>query len=169
MPPRFYEKFAAQLLVGIETSTPAKKWAYRLAEKVGRKALTYHRSKTPMPAALRAANFIARKLVFSQLLEKIGFARAKVAFTGSAPMPPQIVETWQIWGVDLRELYGVTEACGISIAQYRFISRAGKHRRCGSAAGLRVQAFRTRRDPAPIADAVLRILGPAGRYRRSGR
>jgi long-chain acyl-CoA synthetase len=33
-------------------------------------------------------------------------------------MPPQIVETWQMWGVDLRELYGVTEACGISIAQY---------------------------------------------------
>src|SRR5215203_6873257 len=41
----------------------------------------------------------------------------------------------------------------------RFISRARKYRRCGSAAGLRVQAFRTRRDTAPIADAVLRILG----------
>ena len=118
MPPRFYEKFAAQLLVGIETSTPTKKWAYRLAERVGRKALAYRRSKASMPIALKAANFVAQKLVFSQLLEKVGFARAKVAFTGSAPMPPQIVETWQIWGVDLRELYGVTEACGISIAQF---------------------------------------------------
>lgn len=33
-------------------------------------------------------------------------------------MPPQIVEVWQTWGVDLREIYGVTECCGISIAQY---------------------------------------------------
>lgn len=118
MPPRFYEKFAAQLLVGIETSTPAKRWAYHLAEKVGRKALTYRRAKKPLPLGLKLLDILARKIVFDQLLEKIGFARTTVAFTGSAPMPPQIVETWQMWGVDLRELYGVTEACGISIAQY---------------------------------------------------
>jgi long-chain acyl-CoA synthetase len=125
MPPRFYEKFAAQLLVGIETSTRVKRAAYRSAEAIGRKVLRQRRSGQSISLALRVAHWAARGLVFKQLLEKIGFANAKIAFTGSAPMPPQIVEVWQLWGVDLRELYGVTECCGISIAQYHSFPAPG--------------------------------------------
>jgi long-chain acyl-CoA synthetase len=125
MPPRFYEKFAAQLLVGIETSTRAKRAAYRRAEAIGRRVLRLRRSGQSVSLPLRVAHWTARELVFKQLLEKIGFAKAEIAFTGSAPMPPQIVELWQLWGVDLRELYGVTECCGISIAQYHSFPAPG--------------------------------------------
>lgn len=125
MPPRFYEKFAAQLLVAIETSTPFKRWSYKVAEKVGRKVLALRRVGKPVPVTLRAAYFVARHAVFKELLEKIGFGSARRAYTGSAPMPPQIIEVWQLWGVDLRELYGVTECCGISIAQYNDFPEPG--------------------------------------------
>lgn len=125
MPPRFFEKFAAQLLVGIETSTWFKRASYRMAETIGRKVLRLRRNSQSISFPLRIAYWIARELVFKQLLEKIGFAKAEIAFTGSAPMPPQIVEVWQLWGVDLRELYGVTECCGISIAQYHSFPAPG--------------------------------------------
>jgi long-chain acyl-CoA synthetase len=125
MPPRFYEKFAAQLLVGIETTTRVKRAFYRMAEAVGRKVLERRRSGQSVSWPLHVAYWAARELVFKQLLEKIGLARAEIAFTGSAPMPPQIVEVWQLWGVDLRELYGVTECCGISIAQYHSFPAPG--------------------------------------------
>ncbi len=118
MPPRFYEKFAAQLLVGMETSTPLKRWAYKIAEAIGRRVLRFRRGGSCLPWLDAAAYWLARETVFKQLLEKVGLAKCRVAFTGSAPMPPQVVEAWQTWGVDLREIYGVTECCGISIAQY---------------------------------------------------
>jgi long-chain acyl-CoA synthetase len=118
LPPRFYEKFAAQLLVGIETSTPSKHWSYKLAQTVGRRVLGRRRIGQRVGAVDSIAYWLARQLVFRQLLEKIGLAKCRIAFTGSAPMPPQIVEIWQTWGLDLREIYGVTECCGISIAQY---------------------------------------------------
>ncbi len=118
MPPRFYEKFAAQLLIGMETSTPLKRWAYKLAAVIGGRILRLRRSGARLPWLDALAYWLARELVFKQLLEKIGLAKCRVAFTGSAPMPPQVVEAWQTWGVDLREVYGVTECCGISIAQY---------------------------------------------------
>lgn len=118
MPPRFYEKFAAQLLVGIETTTPVKRLAYRLAERAGARRVALHRAGRPVGPATRLGCWLARRLVFSHLLEKVGFGRIRVAYTGSAPMPPQVVQVWQTWGVDLREVYGVTECCGISIGQF---------------------------------------------------
>lgn len=118
MPPRFYEKFAAQLLVGIETSTPLKKLAYRLAAKAGASVLERRRAGTAVPLHVMAGFWLARQLVFRHLLEKVGFGKLRVAHTGSAPMPPQVVNVWQSWGVDLREGYGVTECCGISLGQF---------------------------------------------------
>ena len=125
MPPRFFEKFAAQLLVGLEASSPLKKRVYAIAEAIGRKALARRRDNKPLPLPLVFANFLAREIVFRQLLEKIGLAKVKIAFTGSAPMPPQVVDTWHLWGVDLRDLYGVTEAGGISIGQYNSFPQPG--------------------------------------------
>lgn len=118
MPPRFYEKFAAQLLVGIETSSWLKRRSYKIAESIGRRVLQCHRTSRRVSWQLGLAYWLARQLVFKQLLEKLGFAKAKVAFTGSAPMPPQVVDVWHLWGVDLRDVYGTTEACAISIAQF---------------------------------------------------
>lgn len=118
MPPRFYEKFAAQLLVGIETSTPLKKVFYRWAEKIGSKRVALSRAGRPIGPLVRFGCWLAHQLVFRHLLEKIGFGSVRIAYTGSAPMPPQVVLVWQSWGLDLREAYGVTECCGISIGQF---------------------------------------------------
>lgn len=118
LPPRFYEKFAAQLQVGIETSTWIKRTCYKLANRVGDAVLRLRHAGQPVPLRLQIAYWIARQLVFRHLLEKVGFGKVRIAYTGSAPMPPQVVHAWQSWGVDLRELYGVTECCGISIGQY---------------------------------------------------
>jgi long-chain acyl-CoA synthetase len=125
MPPRFYEKFAARLLVGIEMSTPVKRWAYRAAASVGEAVLRRRREGKSIPQYLRVGYWLAQNLVFAQLLEKVGFRRLRRAFTGSAPMPPQVASLWQLWGVDLREVYGVTECCGISIGQYDSFPKPG--------------------------------------------
>lgn len=117
MPPRFYEKLASQLQVGVETSTGTKKRSFAVAALIGRRMLAARRQNRRPSLPLRIGFALARELVFKQLLEKVGFARAGTVFTGSAPMPPQVTDTWQTWGVDLRETYGVTESCGVPIAQ----------------------------------------------------
>ncbi len=118
LPPRFYEKLAGQLLVGVQASSPLKKLAFRLAEKVGARVLSIRRKAGRLPLHLTVANWLAQLLVYRQLLEKIGFAKLRRAFTGSAPMPPIVIDTWHRWGIDLREAYGTTEASGLIIAQF---------------------------------------------------
>jgi long-chain acyl-CoA synthetase len=43
------------------------------------------------------------------MLMKVGLQRLQAALTAGAPIPPPIQAMWQIWGVNLRNLYGITE------------------------------------------------------------
>lgn len=44
--------------------------------------------------------------------------RVTVSWTASGSMTPEVAALWQMWGVDLRELYGTTETCGSVLAQW---------------------------------------------------
>src|SRR5258705_6706470 len=84
--PRYLQKFAAHLLVGLDQSSWIKRAAYRSAMTLGRRALDRRWSRggaggRSWPAAL------ARALVFRWLLEKVGFAPAELVLSRGAPLP----------------------------------------------------------------------------------
>jgi long-chain acyl-CoA synthetase len=106
--PRYLQKFAAHLLVGIDASSPLKRAAYRAALVVGRRGGRH--------AAARA---LARLLVFRWLLEKVGFARAQLVLSSGAPLPPGVATLWQAWGVNVCEAYGQTETGGALVSGQR--------------------------------------------------
>src|SRR6267143_4760527 len=116
--PRYLQKFAAHLLVGIDASTPLKRAAYRAALVLGRRA-TARRHDGRAPATSRAAMAVARALVFRWLLEKVGFARVRLLISSGAPLPPAVATLWQVWGVDLCEAYGQTETGGALVSGQR--------------------------------------------------
>ncbi len=118
LPPRFWEKMAAQLLVAVDTGSRFKRRAYHVAAAIGRRVVRRRYAGKPVPLGLRLLYWCARQLVFKQILEKVGMGRIEIAFTGSAPMPPHVTQVWHLWGVDLREMYGLTECFGVTIAQF---------------------------------------------------
>jgi long-chain acyl-CoA synthetase len=114
--PRYLQKFAAHLLVGLDQSARVKRAAYRMAIGLGRRGLSRrHREpgRAGSPALLPA---LARALVFRWLLEKVGFARVKLVISSGAPLPPAVATLWQAWGVNLCEAYGQTETGGALIS-----------------------------------------------------
>ncbi|MEV7356983.1 hypothetical protein [Kitasatospora sp. NPDC091276] len=42
----------------------------------------------------------------------------RLAYTASAAMPESVLGIWQIWGLDLREKYGLTETGACPIAHF---------------------------------------------------
>ncbi|PJI95373.1 long-chain acyl-CoA synthetase [Acidovorax sp. 69] len=52
-------------------------------------------------------------LVFRALQNFIGLREAKVALTGAAPIPPDVVRFFRVLGVPLVEVYGLTESTGM--------------------------------------------------------
>src|SRR6185436_5909499 len=116
--PRYLQKFAAHLLVGIDASSPLKRAAYRAAMALGRAVLARRRRGGPGVAGL-VLTAAARGLVFRWLLEKVGLARARLVVASGAPMPGSVATLWQAWGVNVCEAYGQTETGGALISGQR--------------------------------------------------
>jgi long-chain acyl-CoA synthetase len=112
--PRYLQKFAAHLLVGIDASSPLKRAAYRAALALGRRAIASRRGDGH--AGARVAGALARALVFRWLLEKVGFSRVRLVLSSGAPLPPAVATLWQAWGVNLCEAYGQTETGGALVS-----------------------------------------------------
>jgi long-chain acyl-CoA synthetase len=121
--PRYLQKFAAQVLVGIAGTSRVKRAAYELAVRIGRRhvrALWEGRRKAVV------AYPIARALVFKPLLEKLGLDQLELLVSGGAPLPDETMAIWQIWGVNTMQLYGQTEtAGGIITGQRGWMPRPG--------------------------------------------
>ena len=114
--PRYLQKFAAHLLVGLDQSAWVKRAAYRVAIGLGRRGLSRRHGRPGRAGSPALLPALARALVFRWLLEKVGFARVKLVISSGAPLPPAVAALWQAWGVNLCEAYGQTETGGALIS-----------------------------------------------------
>jgi len=117
--PRYLQKFAAHLLVGLDQSSWIKRAAYRWAMAAGRRALELRWNGEGISAPWRLSSALARATVFRWLLEKVGFARTELVISSGAPLPPPVAMLWQAWGVNLCEAYGQTETGGALVTGQR--------------------------------------------------
>jgi long-chain acyl-CoA synthetase len=67
---------------------------------------------------------LARLLVFNRMLKKLGLHRVRVALSAGAPLPADVQALWQVWGVNLKNLYGQTEG-GVVTAQFEPFPQPG--------------------------------------------
>jgi long-chain acyl-CoA synthetase len=110
--PRIWEKIAAHICVNVEMSHALGRHAFAWAERLGRKRLHQLWKSGGQRADL--VTEILYKLawitVYWPAMYKTGLCYAIGGVSGGAPLPPRIQETWQTWGLPLRNFYGSTEA-----------------------------------------------------------
>lgn len=114
--PRYLQKFASQILVGIGNTSPVKRAAYELAMHVAR---AQARARWDGSHGESIAYRVARALVFEPVLEKLGLDELELVISGGAPLPPETMALWQMWGVNVCEIYGQTEEAGAIITGQR--------------------------------------------------
>ena len=64
-------------------------------------------------------------LVRRKILKALGLENCRLAAGGAAPMPPDVLRWYRDLGLDLIEVYGMTENCGVSHATVPGTSRPG--------------------------------------------
>ena len=123
--PRYMQKFASQVLIGINNTSGLKRVAYQAAMAIGRKA-AQRRWNGSNTVLTRCYDRLAYVLAFRGILNKLGFDKVELALSGGAPLPPEVTALWHIWGINLLEVYGQTETGGAFIsAQRRPFARPG--------------------------------------------
>jgi long-chain acyl-CoA synthetase len=114
-PPRIWEGMLSSVQVRIDEAGRLKRgvfgWAYRVGDAVAA-ARTQGRS----PAlGMRALHRIADAVGLRPIRDQLGLTRIKRCYTGGAPLSPDVFRFFHAVGVNLKQIYGQTEICGIAV------------------------------------------------------
>jgi long-chain acyl-CoA synthetase len=112
--PRIWERFYSGIAIRMKEATWIGRTAYRWAIGIGLKVAEAELDGRAPSAPLRLAYRIADFLVLDNIKRAIGMHRIKFAGTGAAPIAPDLIKWYRALGVDLREVYGQTENCGLA-------------------------------------------------------
>ena len=113
--PRIWEKLHASVLIKSKDATWFKRvfmsFSNALAGIVGRQRVKNGGKHTLFS---RLLFMIGYPLVFRALRERVGLRRCRWAGTGAAPIAPEVIEFFHGLGVNVYELYGMTENAAVA-------------------------------------------------------
>ncbi|MCW2224190.1 long-chain acyl-CoA synthetase [Bradyrhizobium japonicum] len=112
--PRIWEKFYSAITIALKDATPLQQWVYRRAIEVGYGMVDCRIEGRAPPLSLRIATSIAYRLAFRNIRRMMGLDRCRIAFTGAAPIAPELIRWYLALGIDMHEVYGQTENCGVA-------------------------------------------------------
>jgi len=119
--PRIWEKYLSAVYIKMSDATWFKKLLFGIALKIGKNRATLKMNFKPVPFYVESLYQLAQLMVFRKLKERLGFDRMRNAYSGAAPIAPDVLHFFQAIGVNLIEGYGQTEGSGVTTA-----SRVGK-------------------------------------------
>jgi len=114
--PRIWEKLHASISIKMQEAGRLQQWLYRQA--LARCAPFLEKSPAQYSVGERLTHALWYWLVLRALQNFIGLRRARVAMTGAAPIPPDVVRYFRNLGVPLLEVYGLTESAGMIFGQH---------------------------------------------------
>jgi long-chain acyl-CoA synthetase len=116
-PPRVYENILTLTMVRMEDASKLKRVMFHyligIARQWGEKIL----NRQPVPLHARLLYRIGDFLVYGPLKNRYGLSRIRVAYTAGEAIGPELFSFFRSIGINLKQLYGMTEASVYVTAQ----------------------------------------------------
>jgi len=111
-PPRVYENTLTQVMIRIEDASAIKRSMFHYFMKVARRAgLKLLDGKGEVSLTDRLLYAMGELLVYGPLKNVLGMSRIRVAYTGGEAIGPDLFDFYRSIGINLKQLYGMTETC----------------------------------------------------------
>jgi long-chain acyl-CoA synthetase len=110
---RFWEDLASRIRVKMSDAGLLKRTCFEWAEKIGKMSAVHTSRNNGIPSYLSLLHRLAAWTVYRPLLDRIGCANLRSAFTGGHPISPDVIGFFRTIGLNLKQCYGLTEAGGI--------------------------------------------------------
>ncbi len=108
---RQWESLVALVQVKIAETTPINRFLYRLFMPVGyRVAALRYEEQRRVPAWLNLLHALGEVAIFRPLRDKLGMTRIRSAYSSGAAQSPDVIRFFRAIGVNIKQLYGSTEA-----------------------------------------------------------
>ena len=116
-PPRVFETQLTSVMIRMEDASRMKKWLFDKfmahARKVGPAIL----DGKPVSTMDRAKYALGELMIYGPLKNTLGFSRVRVGYTAGEAIGPEIFDFYRSLGINLKQLYGQTEATVFITAQ----------------------------------------------------
>jgi long-chain acyl-CoA synthetase len=112
--PRIWERFYSGIAIRMKEATWLGRAAYGWAIGVGLKVAEAELAGNKPSGWLKFQHDIGDWLVLDNIKRVIGMHRVKFAGTGAAPIAPDLIKWYRALRIDMREVYGQTENCGVA-------------------------------------------------------
>ncbi len=109
-PPRIFESILTSVMIRMEDAGWIKRKMFHSFMAVAKRCGTQILDGRPVPAGDRLLYGLGRLLLYGPLLNTLGFSRIRVAYTAGEAIGPDIFDFYRSLGVNLKQLYGSTEA-----------------------------------------------------------
>jgi long-chain acyl-CoA synthetase len=114
-PPRIWESMLSQVQVRVGEAGWLKRRAFEWGLEVGKRAARERIRSGQLSRLVRLQHALAELVALRPVRDQLGLTRLRRAYTGGAPLGPDVFEFFHAIGVNLKQIYGQTEICGIAV------------------------------------------------------
>ncbi len=112
-PPAVWEGMLSSLQLKGADATPLKRKIFAYFSDVAKRIEDLKFDGKLVPGGLALAGKIGEFMVFGPVRDQLGLRRTRWAYTGGAPMGPDTFRFFRGFGVNLKQVYGMTEVAGL--------------------------------------------------------
>ncbi len=116
-PPRIWENMLTSLQVKAADASRLKRGIYEYFRVAAEKRELLRSDGKPVPVTIRAACRLGEILVYGPVRDQLGLRNARWCLTGGAPLGPDTFRFFRSFGVNLKQIYGATEASALIATQ----------------------------------------------------
>jgi long-chain acyl-CoA synthetase len=109
-PPRVFEQQLTNVMIRMEDAGRVKKWLFHRYMAVGRRVGALLLDGKQVSAGDRLNYMLAKLLVIGPLKNTLGLSRVRVGYTAGEAIGPEIFDFYRALCINLKQLYGQTEA-----------------------------------------------------------
>jgi long-chain acyl-CoA synthetase len=112
-PPRIWESLLTQVQVKASDATWLKRRLFGLFRRVAESRELLASEGKPVRAGRRLAYRIGNALVYGPVRDQLGLSNSRWCYTGGAPLGPDTFRFFRGFGINLKQIYGATEASAL--------------------------------------------------------
>ena len=116
-PPRIWESLLTQLQVRSADSSRLKKALYEYFRRVAERRELLIEDQKSIPLGTRLAYSIGEIVTYGPIRDQLGLRNARWCLTGGAPLGPDTFRFFRSFGINLKQIYGATEASALVAIQ----------------------------------------------------